>query len=202
MILLGVGTIVVTLFIVASTPTKYTEFTDISDYGNYSGTASDGFTKEFISSLFPAVLDDAFSNIKYMYKAENIDTYGFEAYLELTIEDQSEFYRFISDVAAQNQWNEFLFDDRFMEYSLDNDLDIYIDDADYSGEYHQILQAKIRKVLYSEETQTIIFYAMGVYDGGGVHTGYFSSLFDRFDIDPVVYEQSANAPYGDPYEID
>ena len=48
--------------------------------------------------------------------------------------------------------------------------------------YRQIVYAKIRKILYSPKDQTIIYVAMGVYDGGGIGTNYFNVFLNVFKL--------------------
>ena len=81
-----------------------------------------------------------------------------------------------------------------MEYKIDNSFDIHITDPRRLEENpgHAIESAGIKKILYCAETQTIIYVAIGVYDGGGVETDYLCVFFERFDIDPVEYERSAD----------
>ena len=181
------------------------EFTDISEYGHYSGSGMDSFTEEFVNSFFPVLIEDHFSNVRYSYKAGGNNTYGFEVYLEFTISDRELFWQFIDGIGSSNSWKPFSFDTGFNVFDIDNRLDIN-EDIIYDREsnyYHPIERAKIRRVFYSEESQTIIFWALGVYDGGGIGTNYLNTFFDRFQIDPIDYEMTADSPYGeDPYKID
>jgi hypothetical protein len=149
-------------------------------------------------------IDQSFSNITYSYKAENTDSYGFEAYLEFHIEDKEQFDEYVSVLKKGRSWQNFDFCPGFQECNLENvlvlDLDDDVDPA--SIFYRQILCARIRKILYSSETQTIIYVAIGVYDGGGIGTNYLNTFFDRFQIDPAVYMRIADTDYNvDPYSI-
>lgn len=196
---------ILTIVIAACIPVKNTETTDISDYGVYTGTCADSFTQAYINSFFPKEISSSYRNIKYSYKAQEFDTYAFEAYLEFTIEDVTEFNRLIQSIASEDEWKPFAFDESFMEYNIENGFDICVHDPEELGEsaYDHIECAKIRKILYSAETQTIIYVAIGVYDGGAVGTDYLCVFFERFGIDPIEYEQIADSPYGmGPYDID
>ena len=194
------------LFVVHCLLWDYTTvITDVSQYGHYDGTAVDDFVTDYINSFFPDKIEDYFSDVNYVYKALSHDTYAFEAYLEFTIEDPELFHRFVRDVAPENGWDTFAFDENYQIYLLENGLDISTEDVvdTETGLYYPIERARIRAVLYSEETQTVIFWAFGVYDGGGVRTDYLNTFFDRFEIDPVVYEQTADSPHGkSPYGLD
>jgi hypothetical protein len=59
-----------------------------------------------------------------------------------------------------------------------------------SGGY-AIHYAEIGKVLFSEEEQRVIFFALGDYDGGGTDTAELGYFFTRFDIDEKEYQDHA-----------
>lgn len=192
-------------FLLLFVPPKYTEKTAASDYGHYDGTGADGFVTQYIQSFFPAEIEENFSDVKYSYKAENTDTYGFEAYLEFTIEDETEFQAYISNITSEGNWKDFIYAPGYKEYCIEDVIDLDIDETDDPSSlfYRQIVYAKIRKILYSPEEQRIIYVAIGVYDGGGIGTNYLNVFFDRFQIDPVEYEQTASSGYGvDPFGIE
>ena len=166
----------------------YYETTSIADYGDYIGNNDNRFAWKFISSFFPQEIQDNFTDITYSYRAEDFDVYGFEAYLEFTIEDQSEFVQHIESIATADQWHPFAFDPDYMEYSIVDELELsthWEDGREY--EYPHIMEAEIGKILYTPKEQKIIYVAIGVYDGGGVTTEFLSVFFERFNIDPVLY---------------
>ena len=166
----------------------YYETTSIADYGDYIGNNDNGFAWKYISSFFPQEIQDNFTDITYSYRAEDFDVYGFEAYLEFTIEDQAEFIQHIEAIAAADQWYPFAFDPTYMEYSIADELELsthWEDGREY--EYPHIMEAEIGKILYSSAEQKIIYIAIGVYDGGGVTTEFLSVFFERFNIDPELY---------------
>lgn len=203
MILSGLLLVIFVVLIAALIPVEYTETTDIADYGHYPNVKTTDIEHILIHSFFPESIKDFFCDVQFSYKSENIDAYGFEAYLEFKIEDSLEFYQHISSIADEQQWKDFAFDSNFKEYSIKNELALDVDDP-YDPEslfQHQIINADIRKILYSPESQTIIYVAIGVHDGGGVGTNYLNVFFDRFSIDPVEYEQAADSPWGSPYEV-
>lgn len=203
-IVICIFAVIALFFVMMFTPPKYTERTAISDYGHYDGTGTDSFTECYIQSFFPKEIEDSFSAVKYSYKAENTDTYGFEAYLEFTIEDKTIFKTYISKITSNENWHDFAYAPGYKEYCIENVFDLDIDDTDDPSSiyYRQIVYAKIRKILYSPEEQRIIYVAIGVYDGGGIGTNYLNVFFERFQIDPVEYEQAASSGYGiDPFGI-
>ena len=166
----------------------YYETTSLADYGDYIGNNDNGFAWKFISSFFPQEIQDNFTDITYSYRAEDFDVYGFEAYLEFTIEDQSEFIQHIESIAAANQWHPFAFDPDYMEYSIVDELELSTHWEDGGAyEHPHIMEAEIGKILYAPEEQKIIYVAIAVYDGGGVTTEFLSVFFERFNINPVSY---------------
>lgn len=192
------------LFVMLNIPPKYTERTEIADYGNYSGTGNDRFVAQYIQSFFPEEIEASFSNVKYSYKAENTDSYGFEAYLEFTIEDKAQFQEYVSAITDDKNWQDFIYASGYKEYCIENVFDLDMDEEDDPSSifYRQIIYAKIRKILYSAEEQRIVYVAIGVYDGGGIGTNYFNVFFNRFQIDPAEYEQTASLGYNvDPFGI-
>ena len=193
-VLICILVVIALFFLILFIPPKYTVRTAISDYGIYDGTGVDSFTTQYIQSIFPEKIEDYFSDVKYSYKAENTDTYGFEAYLEFTIKDKTEFQTYISKITDVKNWQDFAYAPGYKEYSIENVLELDIDAVDDPSSifYRQILYAKIRKILYSPEEQRIIYVAIGVYDGGGIGTNYLNVFFERFQIDPIEYEQTAS----------
>lgn len=170
-------------------PIEYYECNDISEYGNYVGNINNRTPREFIQSFFPEEISDDFQNVIYSYRAENLDTYGFEAYLEFKIPDKTAFDSYVSSIAPAEEWAEFYFDSTFAVHDIANELDITPREISDGGMDYSIEYAKIGRVLISESEQTVIYVAIGVYDGGGVCTSYLSQFFSRFNIDIAQYAQ-------------
>lgn len=188
------------LVVYGSTVEYQYENTDIARYGEYPEPDSfffglyDRWSQKpvaLINDFFPGGISENFSEIQYRVYAENVDAYGFEAYLEFTIEDRTEFEAYIRNVIGDNPTHPFRYDNRFQEYKI---ADIFsLDDTEITdeGKQHYIGWADIRKILYSEEEQRIIYVALGMYDGGGDSVEELSVFFPRFRIDPIDYEQHA-----------
>ena len=51
--------------------TRIYETTSIEDYGRYIGNYDNDTPHSFITSFFPAEIDDSFSDVEYSYKAKN-----------------------------------------------------------------------------------------------------------------------------------
>lgn len=174
----------VAFVIVIQTPTDYYETTNPDDYGNYVGNNDNIFPARYINSFFPDNICEDMQEVVYSYKAENADSYGFEAYLEFKVVDSKVFYNYIDAIAPIEEWKPFEFDGNYMEYTFDNEL--VITEHPEFGE-DAIEYAQIGKVLYCANEQRLIYVAICVYDGGGASTSYLCTFFERFMIDPSKY---------------
>ena len=173
---------------------SYTKTTNIEDYGNYTGTAKDSYVQAFIQSYFPEDIDSNISDITYSYCAEGADTYGFEVYLEFTIANKAAFERYIVELSKLGEWGEFAFDPSFMECEIRDGFELVGVKPGEERTVHYIDAASVKKVLYCEQTQTVIYWGLGMYDGGYGDTEHFCAFFDRFNIDPQEYEKQAYSP--------
>ena len=158
-------------------PIEIYETNSVADYGNIVGNCDNETPEEFIFSFFPTTILDSFSDVDYHYKAKKLDTYAYEAYLEFVIEDEAVFSEFIKPYVDDSA--SFAYDESFMEKSIIHHLCL-----DHNVETEaNIADAEIGKILYSEEEQRIIFFALGLHDGGGTYISELSYFVDRFGID-------------------
>ena len=155
------------------------ETNDIADYGIITGNCDNDPPKEFIASFFPGEIKESFSDVTYHYKAKNFDTYAYEAYLEFVIEDAEAFAAYLADHA--NTATTFAYDESYMACEIARTLDLSRP-AKANGAY-AIDNAKVGYILYNTEEQRIIYFALGVFDGGGTDTSELNYFFDRFDIE-------------------
>lgn len=176
------------------TEREYHRTTDLAAYGNYTGTAKDDYVQAFINSYFPEKIEECFDDITFAYCAEGADTYGFEAYLEFTINDQEEFDEYIQNIGQIGAWQEFSFDPSFQECELRDGFRLTSEEAEGNDRDYNIECASIKKILYDVEEQRIIYWGLGVYDGGFADTGHFNIFFDRFELNPYLYAQQAYFP--------
>ena len=161
------------------------ETTDVAQYGIYTGTGHNEYVHDYIHSFFPDSIEKSFSDVTYSYRANSIDQYAFEAYLEFVIKDPELFARHIAKI-GDVEWETFEFDSRYWEYDISNKLDIFISAASTESQIvYAIESAKIGKILYDPVEQRMIYVAIGVYDGGGTNTKDLCVFFNRFDIDPA-----------------
>lgn len=176
----------------AFSPSSYYETTNIADYGNYKGNNDNKSVREFINSFFPEEISSDFENPKYIYRAKKFDAYAFEAYLEFTISDENTFQHYLKNVTNNAPLEKFEYDKDFFEYVIADELTISMSPSEQKQETpgdYAIQYAKIGKILFNEATNTVIYIALGVYDGGGVRTDYLCEYFTRFQIDPVEYDE-------------
>ena len=167
------------------------ETDNIEHYGIITGNYDNDTPKEFINSFFPVVIEENFLDVTYHYKAKKGDTYAFEAYLEFTIADASEYAAYVSAYVETGLCNTFAYDESFKEYAISNEFVLVssMDSDAENGEYISI--AKVGKVLFSDDEQRVIYVAIGMHDGGGATTKELGSFFERFNIDPTEYEKQA-----------
>ena len=156
--------------------------TDIKDYGNFIGTYDDETLKKTILAYFPDEIQDNFEIIKYSYKAIKGDSISCEAYLEFSIDDEEEFDSYVSQMTNETDTTVFEYDSSFREYVKQDYLLFSFADK------HNIESADIRKVLYSDETNTMIFVYIVVYDGGYTRSDSYNEYFSRFGIDMYSVE--------------
>lgn len=174
---------------------KVTETTDIADYGIISGNYDNEYPAEFMFSFFPEEISEDFSDVSYHYTAQKGDTYACEIWLEFDIEDGEKFAEFLHASVDPEQVTAFSYDPSFSDYTVSNSFILTSPEDDDPGDIH-IEYAKIGKILYNEESQHIICYALLMYDGGYSSTKEFGRFFTRFQIDPIEYEIDA---YDDTY---
>lgn len=190
MILILLALIIILPLVIAICDTgRVYETNDVGDYGNYTGNYNNEKPREFITSFFPAELSDTYTDVEYHYKAKRFDTYAYEAYLEFVIPDTAEFDLFLELYIPEDQCKPFLFDHSYMEYSISNV--VMLDPEKNKSGGFAIHYAEIGKVLFSEEEQRVIFFALGDYDGGGTDTAELGYFFTRFDIDEKEYQDHA-----------
>ena len=162
--------------------------TDINDYGKYIGNSYNKTPRKVITSFFPEKIEPYFADANYSYRAERGNTYAFEAYLEFTIESTDTYKEYVSSVTAGLEGTPFPYDSSYIAYSIGS-LILPDDDTFQVGETTHIgfRAADVRMILCSEEKQSIIFVAIGVFEGVDANSQFLSVFFDRFNIDPAEY---------------
>ena len=177
--------------IIISHPEERTERIGIEHYGNYTGTNNDAMVHEYIDSFFPEKIEPYFSDVTFIYRATDIGSYACEAYLEFTIEDPEIFRSYVNGIGDGAEWHPFPHDNSFMEYSLADTiyLCMYNENTDNNRMLTSVVitDAKIGKILYSSETQEVIYTAILVCNDSVGDTSFFDAFFERFGIEPTAY---------------
>lgn len=166
------------------------ETTDIAEYGKITGNRDNETPKEFVDSFFPQKIEDYFSDVTYHYTATKNDSHAYECYLEFAIEDPEIFSSFIEANIDKDKTTVFRYDESFREYSITNQFSLELRTQKEDDSY-AILYAVVGKILYSEQDQRVVFWALGMWDGGGTTTKQLGTFFSRFDIDVVDYYYNA-----------
>ena len=186
---IGVLSVAFLIGILALDKPKQYATSDINNYGNYIGNVDNQFASKYISAFFPENIESSFTDVTYSYRAQNLGNYAFEAYLEFVIEDEKAFHEFISGKTSGLECKEFSYDPNFVEYTLDDMLDIsVIDGEDDQNRKISIHNARIGKILCNAEEHRFIFVAMAMRDAWDAYSDYFCCYFDRFNIDPTKYK--------------
>lgn len=153
--------------------------TDINKYGKY-----DNCVGESEINFFPELNKDIMSNFKYSYNVDCFIDCAHEIYLEFTIEDEAEFTNFIEenknsitqshkDVVTQK----FKYDEAYTEVVIEDLIKArHYDDGELAISF-----AYIKKMIYCEETNSIIFVNLYVVDYWKFEN---STYIERFDINP------------------
>lgn len=164
--------------------------TEVEQYGKIIGNYDNGTPTEFIESFFPPQIKDTYSDITYRYKVVRGDTYAYEAYLEFQISDTAEFFAALEAFVNQNNVTVFPYDNSFMEYTIEDELQLSIRST--QERTCSIQYANFGKILYSIDDQRFVFVAIGMLDGGGADTTQLGFFFSRFNIDPRDCASSIN----------
>lgn len=160
------------------------ETNDLAEYGNIVGNYDNEQPKEFIFSFFPEAIDEQFADVCYHYKAIKGDTYAYEAWLEFTIPDKTQFASYVNEIKYRKEAAPYMRDEIYTEHIFSDELYLTQDDGKFWIQY-----AELGKILVSENTQKIIYVAIGVYDGGGVTTEQLSYYWDYFCIEPYCRQR-------------
>lgn len=179
-------------------PAPVYETNDVANYGIIKGNYNNDKPKKYIFSFFPEKIEEYFCDVTYHYKAEKSGAYAFEMYLEFEIQDADKYASFVSNVIGDGACEPFHFDPAYQAYYISNyiTLDQFLmkDDPNYSeSDPYFIDNAQVGLMLFSEEEQRVVFFALGMYES--TYLEDFSFFFNRFEIDPLEYEKKATPGY-------
>ena len=158
---------------------KDLDTTDIEKYGIYDTCAH-----ENIGEFFPELDKSIMSNFKYSYNAYCFIDCAHEIYLEFTIENDDEFTQFINEKQSRiMQENteatvqKLKYDESYTEVVIEDRIT-----TRYSNDGELVIDsAYIRKLIYNEDINSIIFVHLYVVDYWEFEN---STYIERFNIDP------------------
>ncbi len=162
------------------------ETNDPRNYLKIVGNYSNEEPQEFVSSFFPAAIEESFSDVEYHYKAIRGDTYAYEAYLEFVIEDKDKYNSLILSIVDKQASNVFPYDSSFCEHTIAHEYEIWKSSSSNksTNDLYVLERAKVGKILFSDAEQRLIFVAIGMFDGGGARTKELGYFLERFNIEP------------------
>ena len=162
--------------------------TDIANYGKIVGNHKNDLVEESIFSFFPKKIEPNFKNVEYYYSAIDSGACCYEAYLEFTIEDKTEFNDFVSSVVDKEKVIPFFCDDDYKEYTIANGFDFQYEEKSIidSKDMGYILSSActdLKKILYSESTQKIVFVSVEMGMDAFAYTSELNYFTDKFNVD-------------------
>ena len=173
---------------------KVFEVTDIEQYGQYTNPkyAPEDFRAEsYISQIFPEKIEDYFLVQKYSYK-HCMEPPMIEAFLEVVIEDEAIFQNYVDSFSTGKIITEFPYEEGFKQIVFSE-----------AAEFHHLTSigyTDIQKILFSDETNTIIFSVIEMPYNDGPLTLESFSYFTRFSFEMTEYAyvlDSRPTPYMD-----
>ena len=176
--ILAIILVLCTLCLYSCTIFAKSSTTDIGKYGRYDRCVGDHET-----CFFPELDERIMSDFGYSYKADCIIDCAHEIFLEFIIESEDEFAYFVKEhtdsIKKQNndaQVRQFEYDKSFTEVVIED-----IVSTRYSEEGALVIDfAYVRKLLYNEETNSIVFVNLYVIDYWELEN---SAYISRFNID-------------------
>ena len=158
---------------------KDLDTTDIEKYGIF-----DTCVHESIGDFFPKLDKSIMSNFKYSYNAYCFIDCAHEIYLEFTIENEDEFTQFInekqSSIIQENtdaKVQKLKYDESYTEVVIGDRIT-----TEYGNDGELAIEcAYIRKLIYNEDSNSIIFVYLYVMDYWEFEN---STYIERFNIDP------------------
>ena len=176
--LLAIIFLICTLCLSSCIKVPRSHITDITAYGRYDNCVGESET-----NFFPQLNEKTMSNFKYSYNVDCFIDCAHEIYLEFTIEDEEEFTKFINEnrhsIIQENEdaiVQQFMYDESYTEVVIEDVIRTrYTDNGELVIDF-----SYIRKFLYNEEKNSIIFVNLHVVD----YWEFENSMYiERFSID-------------------
>ena len=162
---------------------EITETTDLAQYGSF-GTCeawdSNETVQEYVEGFMPERIEDYFSNPIYSFKECKYHNLH-EIYLEFTIEDEEQFDAYVQSATNGTELTAVPSAEGFEEYVLDERADVgSLDDGRMYIEH-----IRIKKILFSDETNTVIYVSI-VCRGDVVWYIEEFTYFQKFSIETLM----------------
>lgn len=163
---------------------KIVSTTDINEYGKFPTFESEEAKIEnYTNVVMPKKIEDFFSEPIY-YFGYCRELYMHEVYLEVKIEDETQYKNYISNLVNEAPTNEFFYDRSFQEYVITDVLGLQHEDEPFGP---TITKTEIQKILFCDENNKIIFISLVLlYADYVLHIEDFY-YFKRFNIDVSKY---------------
>jgi hypothetical protein len=178
-----ISTILVSIFFVfvACTTNSY-EITDISQYRTIPGTNYYGkYIAKYSDLVMPKKIEDFFIVEKYLLTYDDWGGYH-EEYLEIRIEDKTQYQEYIHEIIGDKETEEFFYDNTYQEYVVNDSIGLT-----YTNNETNAVLARIQKIIFSDLTQTVIFLSIAIpHADGPVKSERFFYL-KKFNIDVATY---------------
>lgn len=132
----------------------------------------------FYKTFFPERIEYDFDGVTSSYRVGKGDSYSYEAYLEFTIEDPTEYAERVKQYTREWDAQPCAYDSAFKEYVVADAF--YADKAE--GEQLHIRYAQIGKILQNDAEQRLIFVAIGAYDVAEEEAADLNVFLTRFGL--------------------
>ncbi|MBQ8145660.1 MAG: DUF3267 domain-containing protein [Clostridia bacterium] len=146
--------------------------TDIDNYGVYD-------YPEYMPDYFPKTITNEMTPVTYSYYFDYSWDWCYELYLETEMTD-GEYEKYKSQYS--DKLVECWYDSSYLEYVMRDEPNLRRND---DGDYYMSCPT-IKKIIFNDETKTVIFWAVIGSDPFYLEN---SAFFEKFQIDPLVYEK-------------
>ncbi|MBQ4510190.1 MAG: DUF3267 domain-containing protein [Clostridia bacterium] len=146
--------------------------TDVNNYGVYD------YPEYMADDYFPEKITDSMTPICYSYYLDGFFDVVYELYLEVQM-TETEYEKYKSQY--ENELKDFFFASEYSEYVISDETSMY---TTYSFEENYMDSPDIRKILFNDKDDTVIFISIYGLDPFYYENSYY---FKRFNLDPMEY---------------
>ncbi len=174
---------IISLCFVGCNAYEVIETTDIEDYGKFTETKYGEKIDIYTEKVMPKKIEEFFSNVEYSYKMCHSPAMH-EAYLKVTIDSEKQYESYINSIVGDNETEAFYYDKTYREYVIVDKISLQHENEEKGP---TIGYTEIQKILFSNETNTLIFISLVVpYNDMPFFVDTFL-YFEKFDINPSCY---------------